>query len=270
MRLRWADIADHVPSSHGTVYVKHCPGQRAKGMGITRFRDGTIKAHCFRCGAKGIWESKGRDIAYILDSLKGLRDMAQSRIVKLPEDYTRDLKQWEPLAAAWISKYDITQAEVERYGLGYSASYRSVVLPCYDAGRLLGVQYRRMVREENEPKYISLRRGGSIYNYCTHVVHHDTRQRHIFVVEDTLSAIKCTRVADAIAILGSSLSDAVVTRIKDYETFVLYLDNDNNQVLRNRTKIAARLRNFGKVVVVRDIVDPKERSTEELRELLHG
>ena len=266
MRLRWADIADHVPRYPSTVYARHCR-EKAK-LAITLKSCGTILAHCKHCGAGGGWKPRTRDMGYIRDSLKGLRDMAQSRIVKLPDDYTRDLTRWEPLAAAWISKYGITQDEVERYGLGYSASYRSVVLPCYDDGRLLGVQYRRMVCAEGEPKYVSLRRGGAIHNYCAHNGSSGSVQHTVFVVEDTLSAIKCARVADAIAILGSSLSDAVIARIKDYETFVLYLDNDNNQVLRNRMKIATRLRNFGRVIVVRDIADPKARSTEELQGLL--
>jgi hypothetical protein len=125
-----------------------------------------------------------------------------------------------------------------------------------------------MVREEGEPKYVSLRRGGAIHNYCVFSGSGSVTEHHVFIVEDTLSAIKCARVADAIAILGSSLSDAVVARIKDYETYVLYLDNDNNQVLRNRMKMAARLRNFGQVIVVRDMADPKERTAEELRGLL--
>lgn len=268
MRLRWADIADHVPSEAKTVQVVHCTAKPR--MYVTRKPDGTVLAHCFHCGAGGGWRPQTRDMGYIRDSLKGLRDMAQSKVVALPQDYTRDMKRWEPLAAAWVSKYGITQDEVERYGLGYSASCRSVVLPCYDAGSLLGVQYRRMVREESEPKYVSLRRSGSLHNFCARGGRNDDIQRTVFVVEDTLSAIKCARVADAVAILGSSLSDAAIARIKDYETYVLYLDNDNNQVLRNRTKIAARLRNFGKVIVVRDIVDPKERSTEDLMELIQN
>ena len=266
MRLHWADIAESVPDRVGTVYAKHCANS-AK-LGITKKPDGTVLAHCFHCGAGGGWKPHNRDIGFIKQRLSGLDDIARSKVVALPKDYTRDVSKWEPLAYAWVSKYGITPLEVERYGLGYSACYRSIVLPGYDLGILLGVQYRRVVRSPDEPKYISLSNRRSFYNFCACVERNSANEHTVFIVEDTLSAIKCARVADSIAILGSSISDAVVARIKDYETFILYLDNDNPQVLRNRTKIAARLRNFGKVVVVHDIQDPKERSTEELNKLI--
>lgn len=266
MRLKWADIGQYVPSKVGTVTVRHC--QSKPKLYITKKEDGTILAHCFHCGAGGGWSPQKRDIGYIKDRLAGIEKLGKR--VAFPHDYTTDINKWDAQAYAWVRKYGITAQEVEKYGLGYSSSCGSVVLPCYDAGRLLGIQYRRVHRAADEPKYVSYGYRGGFYALFAGVRCVDSVKHTVFIVEDVLSAIKCARTgADAIAILGTSLSDAVIGRLTTYKTFILYLDNDNPQVLRNRSKIAARLGQFGTVKVV-DIrtKDPKELTTEQLEDIL--
>lgn len=266
MRLKWADISAYVPPRKGTITIRHC--HTKPKLYITRKDDGTILAHCFHCGAGGGWKPKGtRDIGYIRDRLAGIEELTK-RVV-LPRDYNTDISIWPIEAYAWVRKYDITPLEVEKYGLGYSNSFSCVVIPIRNDGNLVGIQYRRIPSEQNVPKYVASTYFRGLFWHNNGGMRECVDSDMVFVVEDVLSAIKCSRICDAVALLGTNLSDACLRRIKDYKTYIVFLDNDNPQVLRNRNKIVARLQQFGTVKVVdRRDRDPKEYSTEELKDIM--
>lgn len=90
----------------------------------------------------------------------------------------------------------------------------------------------------------------------------------VVIVEDLISAIKCSQVVDSIAILGVHPSSYVVEKIlkEGYKRAFVFLDGDNPVVRMKAREIGKRLP-FVETVVIETGKDPKEHTVEELREL---
>ena len=53
----------------------------------------------------------------------------------LPNDFTSTIPE---KGLAWLNKYDITEQEISKYGIGYSNRYNRVVIPFRNINGLLG------------------------------------------------------------------------------------------------------------------------------------
>jgi hypothetical protein len=74
-----------------------------------------------------------------------------------------------------------------------------------------------------------------------HVVNGD-REREVVVCEDVLSSIRASKVLSSFALCGTELtSHARAELIDNYDTFYLWLDNDNRQVKLKQLKIKDEL-----------------------------
>lgn len=95
------------------------------------------------------------------------------------------------------------------------------------------------------------------------------------MTEDVLSAIKVSRVPGnvGVALLGSSLKEPqAVKAARLGRDVAVFLDNDNEQVRANQRKARKMLEPLakGEVSILEQDKDPKEFTTEELREILDG
>lgn len=255
--LRYRDIEQHIPD-RGTVYVYHCKrGEGNNKLGITRFRDGTVKAHCFHCGDKGTWKPDVRP----LDSLKNLHK-AVKREFHLPYDFEMNVSKWPGWAYAWPTQYGVTEDELNFWGVGYSARYDCVVLPCYSSSGFVGYQTRN---RNPTRKYDSFRVADYLYNICVRYP-----GAPVVLVEDIISSIKVGRQFNVCAMLSTSANDGVLAEMSKYNYFVIWLDNNNYKVKEKRAKLKRTLSLLGNVKVVEDLSDPKKYTNEQIRGAVCG
>lgn len=74
---------------------------------------------------------------------------------------------------------------------------------------------------------------------------------------------------DAFPLLTTTLKPEDMTRLTDaYDRVIVWLDNDNPVVKRNRDRIVRELSLLTKAGCVSDKTDPKEYSIETIREVL--
>ena len=262
-RDEWLHLA---PSHTGSVRVNHdspmCSGN-SKSMKIERKHDGTLLAHCYRCGESG---SVRQALARYKSSQAGPHAASASAPAtpsSLPRDGSGTLREWPGAARVWLTRYGITQAEVTLHSLVYSPSWQRVCLPVFDDDdKLLSYQARRVFSHDPRPKYLSV--GG--YNNKLIV---NNKSNTIVIVEDIVSAIKCSRFVNAVALNGTMLSPVTIERIKSNQCYLVFMDDDNRQVKMKQLSIKSRLDMYGNTKIIRGIGrDPKELSTLELEEIL--
>lgn len=230
---------------------------------IRRLDDGsTILAHCHHCGKSGSYrENKFRSLA----SLKRASEYTNSstNTISLPADYETSVREWPAKARAWIYRYGITDAEITKYGIGYSNRERRVVLPSWEDGVLLGYQTRRIFDEDTGPKYTTY------YNKKNFVWKDLTSTNNILVIcEDVLSAIKLHRCYASMALLSTHLHKNNIKYLFGYDEIMIYLDNNNSEVKMNSLKIKQELLLYvPKVKIIERECDPKTLSNNELEAL---
>lgn len=255
------------------IKINHanCPaGEDTKQrLYIKRIENNGILAYCHHCGKRGVAFSNATPTNYASSNsnrAKQAKHGAHSRACKMPYDATTDTSKWHPAARAWIRKYGITDKEISEHGIFYSNYKGRVGLPTWDKSGIAHISYRKIHKTDLGPKYLtegcssaaiisSQRLAGSL------------SPTTIIIVEDLLSAIKCARVCNAVALNGVHLSDKLLSNIvKEYNKIVIFLDDDCRQVKLNEIAIKNRIEQFGKdVTIVHSIKQPKELTEDEIR-----
>lgn len=271
--LEHGDFVPHAPSNVGAqVAVPHVGCTTKNKLYIKCTDEGSYIAWCHVCRKKGKYSPKG------IRNVHKLRDLAVSKVTKevsLPADRITNVSEWPTHARVWVLKYGITQGEIDEYCLSYSPSFDRVILPCYsECGVLLGWQGRDTEQaRKGSPKYLTQRKEKASFYFKATKKNTDRSSGSdcttLVVTEDILSAIKSSRVIDAVSILGVWLSPSDVAMLAAlYSTVIIYLDNDNAAVIKQQENLKRLFRLFGcKVVVHRGDKDPKELSTQELEKL---
>lgn len=205
------------------------------------------------------------------EQLKSIRtekeqDRGTTKSISLPDDFGYSLPN---VAVDWLRKYQITNREIQKYGLGWSNDGKFLikqnvwvrpilVIPFYGEQRDLLAWQGRNFGEEG-PKYVTK----GLREDVLPVVGLDKSQNFVVCVEDAVSAYKVGRQFPAMPLLGSDLSLDKARRLgKLFEGILLWLDYDK---ARESFKLASRLAPFTKFV--KTIVterDPKEYSDEEI------
>lgn len=246
--------------------VFHCKeGSGNDRLYIKRTVDGYLY-NCFHCGKSG---------GVRADSVEGdrvrVRPTRSSYTpspshTRLPADCTHTWGEWHPRARGWVGRY-ITKQEVTDHGLLYSPSLRRVVLPVHDSAGLVGYQTRKLFDDDRGGKYLTFsRRPQDFHLVCDGGKHNTT----VVIVEDYLSAIKCSRYAASAALFGVSLKDSMLARLaRTYANYLIFLDDDNAQVRLAALKIKRRLTMFGECAIISGVgCDPKECDDDTLKGLL--
>lgn len=278
-RLNWNDFVPHAPSENGEqIHINHdnCPaGQDTRQrLYIKRTDDGQrILAYCHNCSQSGSYRDNSfTNFSYGKrnhTTVAGTSSVCQhsSKGKYLPRDAETTIGEWPPQARLWIKRYGITQKEVNDNGLFYSSSYKRVGLPTWVNGNLAGVQYRRVFEEDRRPKYFG-------YGSAVATIHH-THSNHnnpttIIIVEDKLSAIKCSRIVDACCLNGADLDDKIFLEIyRNYSKIYVFMDDDNAAIKMKQIAINNKFSDWGRECkIIRHSRQPKELGENELRGLL--
>lgn len=269
MYLRTEEYMPYAPDDVGDrVRVNHdsddCSGD-SNSMTIERKHDG-VYAKCFRCGKYGVSrEAKPRHFFATKEAER--IDHDSSGAIRLPYDSERVVREWPSKARVWVARARITDEEVERYGLAYSARLGRVVLPIYSDGDMVGYQARKIYDDDPGPKYYTrTKHPDRMVFISSNPSHSDT----IVLCEDVLSAIRVGRFVSSGAILGTSTSDyalGVLTEGRKYG--IIYLDYDNRIVINNTIKLKNKLELLlDRVSLISNSIDPKQLSDKDLESLL--
>jgi len=183
-------------------------------------------------------------------------------------------KLWVSAAKNWLNKYSISIEEIQEYGICYSPKLRRLLLPCHRLGKLTMVQARKLFDDDlSKIKYVSY--VGSDVSYPrTFLVDKHGTEAPLFIVEDVLSAIKCGRVANALALMTTNITNLDLLCIREElkpSKIIIWLDNDNATVLRAVKIIEAQLQKVidCPIAICNIVSDPKEMTTQEIESVLY-
>lgn len=263
--LKRDEYAPFAPEE-GQIHINHADCEAGsdtkRRLYIRRLDDGHILAHCHHCGKSGSHnENKFRSLATIKKAADSRGSTA--RTVHLPSDFESDPQRWDAKGRAWVYQYGITDEEIRKYGIGYSAENGRVVLASWEDGKLLGYQMRKVFPTDPLPKYVTH------HNKKNFVWKDLTCTNSVLVLcEDVLSAIKLHRYYGSIALLGTHIHKDTYKYLLDFKRVIIYLDNNNAEVKLKRAKIQRSL-----AVLVPDTTicmlerDPKTLTNKELEAL---
>lgn len=239
---------------------------RKKRLYIKKVENGNVLYYCHHCSqSRTVRNSVSKARSTGSYHLKSYGSTSSKRPLTTPIDSESDTGKWPARARVWLYKYGITDAEIKRHGILYSEKLRRVILPVYNKGELVSYQTRRIWDDDDRPKYLSYGNKDSVF----HVEHRDDGR--LCIVEDILSSIKAGRYINTLALRKSSMSDNELRWIveKGYNSFIIFLDDDNAQVKKQQLVLKNRLEVFGKVSIIHSGgSDPKEYSDEELKSWL--
>lgn len=245
-----------------------CPAGRDVKQRLVVKRDGeTFIAWCHHCQQKGVYGGNPETANHTRRRRQQLNRVQPT--IELPKGLTYDPHEFHPLANVWLNKYSITYGERERYGIAWSEYYGRVLLPVYMNEGLVAYQLRRILPDDDGPKYLTTRKQGvskPLWQGGQWV-----SGGAMVLTEDILSAIKVSRVANATALLGTHTPQenlAYILRNKP-DVVLLWLDDDNPDVRDKQRKAYRRIRAFVPCHIVHSHgKDPKEHTVEEIEEVI--
>lgn len=183
----------------------------------------------------------------------------------LPSDGLSEPLEWPVTALKWFSSGGLQMADIRALGAVYSPSQSRTYVPVSVDGEANG-WIARKVGDGDGPKYLAKFKDNDKGVWIRRVSLDST----IVLVEDALSAYKLTLAGyNAIALLGTSLKNETFYYITQrYNKYIVWLDNDNPQVIKNSNIIANKLSLVGNVRIIRNCNDPKHYTETELKEIL--
>lgn len=236
------------------------PLYKDAGLVVTRYEDGWVW-FCHRCRQGGRKRLNSLAPSRLLSFLQSTNLISKGPAdVCLPKDYTVDIP---PAGLAWLYQYEINDAEILRYDIGYSPASHRVIFPVYQDGKLvfwIGRLVGQKPTAEN-PKYFSPVPKKDIYFTI------DRDGPVVAIVEDIISAIKVARVCAVVAVIAAYVPDQLVfSLLKNYQTVALWLDYDKTQKM---FKVVMRQQMLGHdIFMVPTFKDPKCFPDNEIKSLI--
>lgn len=234
-------------------------GRDTKKRLYVKRAEGSLLMYCHHCQGGG---RQGGKRSYIK------RDRSLNVVdynVKLPADLVFAADQCHVAGNVWLGP--ITMEERLRHNIGWSEREGRVILPVYDGNLLVAYQRRRVLKDDQLPKYLTTRRGDTKHPYW-HGHNHDRSM--LVLTEDILSAICVNRLTSSISLLGTYMSDELAYPLSQlYSHIIVWLDDDNPAVRTHQRKIVRRLQVFcPKVSLVRKTDEPKHMTDEQIKKVL--
>ena len=255
-------------------------GHYDKTLSITRHPEG-LMYHCYRCGVKGF-------ISTSLDPYSAARYLKRRQmkqkaqdpdIVELPWDFVPMVQKPNripPKAYAWLYQYELDDADLCDYNIGFSNKLQRVIMPIYRGYNLIGwigrdIHYKKGYK--GQKYHNEFQGGGRVYFVADSdntIVDASSDSKSLVFVEDILSAIKCRKATGhvAIALLNTSVGDSTIRHLMEGHINYLWLDDDARiKALRQVFKYKQQGIN---ITSVRTHVDPKQVSLQEIPGYIKG
>jgi len=246
-----------------------------KGRLYTRKVNGGYVQYCHNCNFKTFIRDLNtsptetvKNVMHTIITPDSKEDYVHA--IRLPVDYKtisdNDLSAIPKEGLAWLYKYNITREEIIKYGIGYSERYKRLILPVFKEEELIYWQGRNLKKPTKEhPKYLNIRQSGakSVFFKCKSLV----LSRSLVVVEDILSAIRCSHQCDSLALLGSYFPLEILKEFSPYERVYIYLDSDKYKESIKASIKFHQLTGKEFKVIYQD-KDPKDLTDEQLNKLI--
>jgi len=253
----WFDI----DAGEGVVKRYRHPGcceGKDKAMTIIKTKLGWLVT-CFRCNRRGFKPAINLPPGQML-KWQQAQELPVEAVpeVKLPGDYVKSIPAE---GMAWLYLCGITDADIEKYQIGYSPHRNRVILPIYEGDTLVYWQGRYLGEPSaDRPKYVNQHHLGRRDTWFTVLEKHTD---HVVVVEDILSCIVVGKVSDCYALLNATVPDRLIFKLaREYKQIYLWLDRDKHSKM---TGWCLRYRSFGfPVRVIKTDRDPKYYYKEEI------
>jgi len=235
-------------------------GDTRKRLYIRRTYDGRVLAYCFNCCER--YHGAATHAAGSLMSSKGKGTSQESGFARARVSLPDKSSYFPRKAIEFLAKGGITVPRAERYGIFYSEKLKRVILPVYNSdGELLSYQGRSLDTSKNPPKYLTWGKRSPL------LLH--TNDAKVTVVEDYLSAIRCSTFTSSAALLGTSADVKLLNWLGKYKQVNIFLDNDNVIVAKAQLRLYNTLSLLVSTVkLIHNSCDPKELTDTELEELL--
>ncbi len=233
-------------------FVKHepCPNCGSRNN-LARYDDGS--AYCFGCH----YVEKGTiNEATFKSPAPKDTDALQDLLKRATIDFL-------PEHVGWLGQYEINVSTAVLNG--FRAIRGSTDLAMFFSEdddppvQIVGAQVRHF--GNNKRKYTTY---GNLEHHYPIYWNQDTHFKSLVLVEDVVSAIKCSYYTDAMPCLTSMLSTSKIAEVaRLYKQVFIWLDSN---MLHNAHKMSSRFDSLGvKSSVIYTPKDPKEYSWEEIR-----
>lgn len=257
----------------GTRHIHHCRDGRGNDrFYLTRQEDGSVLGFCHHCGEGGRAPSQG-----FVPSSTGQKTTSDVfKAFKIPaldvwntdpawetpefSDLNKDFRFW------WLSS-GLNVSDVKAFGVKHLHGKLTAIPMRGTSGDLVGLAIRPL--KDNMPKWIV---AGS--KYLAPFAHHESfcgkLVDKLVITEDIISAIRCSKHANALPLLGTNLSDKHIKFIVQHPSPVLvWLDNDNPDVVKKARAMYARISGWKECSIFTEAKEPKHFVHErELREAI--
>ena len=280
----WIDLLEyreHFPDS-GTIKIHHCKtGRHNNRLYLTRTPERKVIAYCFHCGGRGVYTpdaGERRTLASAtppppplrMDSFKSwnvppLSEWHKSDRWSTPEweKIPLDIRRWWFLAGLNVSEYK---------DLGVKLLDRKMpAIPLCKNKSLDGVTGLAVrTFDENNPKWILF--GERVNAPFTQLANCSDV---LVLVEDFLSAMRVSRLAGALPLLGTSLSSEQFKLVTGWwrkgRRVLVWLDNDSPQVIHRAKELYERLALVVDCGIVLTPIEPKHfKNDTQIEGVIHN
>lgn len=263
------DYVHLAPDGIGSQRYNHndsgCSGS-SKSLIVSRKEDDSISAYCFRCGEKGYYKPDGFRKASIMPAVS-----SSCGSLCLPTGGYDKFEQWPAEARRWLFTARLGKIEAELHDMVYVPWMKRVVIPCYDPDKpdtILGYNARGIGDFEG-PKWVA--KSVDNQRFFWHPKDIIYNNNIIYIVEDILSSIRINNYYNSISLNGTNLRSGTKNYlVKHYNTFIIFLDNDNSLVCSKALEIKKELSLYGQTSIITLATDPKNLSNKQLREVCDG
>lgn len=275
---KWLDKDDylpHAPTSRGKVRVNHtsdnCEGGR-DSMIVERKDDGSVSAYCFRCGCRGFFSADkyfSPPAAHATTDGGGSSGSATSRSTP-PNDAHNVFTAFPREVREWLLAGGVTPVIVSAGGFYWSDSDKKLWMEARQYSKVTtGYKVSGYVARGFSPKSYLIYSADKDNLYSYYVSDSVINNGKLVIVEDLLSALKCSQIVDSIAIFGVHPKLSIISKIlqEKYKEAYIFLDADNPEVRMKAREIPKRLP-FIKCKIIELGYDPKYCSIEQLQELI--
>lgn len=257
----WLDAAKATDEGKKRRVDHDCGGGRTL---IVSNQDRKWTAFCFRCDDTGVAHKPAESLSQRIERRRKeqQQDDAITTLGGLPEPINTDTTTWPAEALVWLLKASIGRPEIADLGAYWHEPTSRVVLPVADGDDLIYWQARDpfWTRKSDRPKYVNptVNKERLVAKYGS--------ASEIVLTEDILSAFRVGQEGEGWALLGTNLTDGVLSRLlAERKPVAVWLDPDAAG-RRAAIDIAKRLSACGiPHRVIRSARDPKLLSRRQVR-----
>jgi DNA primase len=266
--LGYKDVYDKLSPGEST-HIHHCvEGPQNDRLYIKRSEDGNvILFHCKHCSFSGGVRQSNSSYSKVKEKMRHSGALSSRNVKKptLPFDSVGRITEWPSRAKVWVYRGQLSDKEIEDYGFVYSPYYDRVFYPVYN-NNVISCTIGRKLKDDDTPKYLIYK--DKDFNNLWYS--NPTSSNKVCIVEDVLSAIRCSRFVAGAALLGTNFTDGAIKYLTDrHNEFIIYLDDDKPQVKMKQLQLQRMLELFGDVkLITKTGKDPKELNDKQLEELL--